>query len=276
MSFPLLEVLRIDVCLQNAWLQQWFVGESLVARPFPSIKDLTICGETPTISALLSSFPPTLVSLDLDVNDTLYNILPTVGRLSSLVHLRIFFGGYRKFSRTDFDCISRLSSLQKCHVEWGGPLPFQDGTLSSNDCLWLTDEYFKGWVSNLPQLRDLFLALNSATITQSSLQSLADSCPSLLKCQLMWEHDLNTWTSLGAPLFPSLTFLHLGKVKDHGCRRSHAVINENASRDVKLIRSLAPKLTSFLTNHESVSFDYRSNVWPPYEMALKIAFEAGV
>ena len=54
------------------------------------------------------------------------------------------------------------------------------------------------------------------------------------------------------------------------------MINENASRDVKLIRSLAPKLTSFLTNHESVSFDYRSNVWPPYEMALKIAFEAGV
>jgi hypothetical protein len=271
-NYPLLEVLHVeDWLVDDEQLQPRFIGRS----PLPSIKDLSICGMVSTIEPLLSSLPPTLVSLDLDITDNSYSILPTISRLSNLIHLKIFFDGYREFSRTDLDLISKLSSLQKCHLDWGGPLPRRYGSESSNDCPWLTDKYFRCWISKLPRLQDLFLALDSATITHSSLESLADSCPSLSKCHLMWEHDLNTWTGLRAPLFPKLEVLHLGKVKDHGYEGSQETIDAMASRDVKVIRSLAPNLKSFFMSHSSVS-NYRLNVLPPYEKALKNAFYTGI
>jgi hypothetical protein len=135
LGYPLLEVLHVEGWLEDDFqLQQRFFDGNPVADPFPSIKDLLICGEGSTIKPLLSSSPPTLVTLDLDICDNLDSILLTNSQLSNLVHLRIAFDAYRDFSRTDLDYISELSTLQQCHLDWGGPLPAVDGPDSSNYC----------------------------------------------------------------------------------------------------------------------------------------------
>jgi hypothetical protein len=263
LSYPLLEVLESDAWLaDDAQLQQRLVSGPSVAHSFPSIKDLTIRGETPAIKFLLSSSPKSLVSLDLDVFDNSDSILPTISGLSNLVHLQILFDGDRKFSHKDLDYISRLPRLQKCHLE---RLPGPD-----LDCPWLTDEYFNTWISKLPQLQDLFLGLDSTTITQSSLHFLAASCSSLTECTLLWEHDLNTWPSIKAPLFPNVEFLLLGRVKPHGYQTSQVLMNEDALRNVKMIRSLAPKLKVLQIGR------YGPDMQNPYERALVAAFEAGI
>jgi hypothetical protein len=274
MSHPSLEVFHTDNWLENEQLRQRFLGGSSVPNPFPSIKDLSIGGEASTIKAVLSSSPKTLLKLELDIDDNSDSILPTISRLSNLVHLQIAFDGHRTFSPTDLEHISKLSSLQKCHVIWSSPETTQGEERLSNDCPWLTDEFFKGWISKLPKLRDLSLSFNSATITQASLQFLADSCPSLLKCELMWEHDLSTWTSLEPPLFPHLECLRLGNVKDHVIAGSQATFYKTALRDVEVMRSLAPHLKRFHVD-DSPMTRYYTNVRPPYETALKAVFDAG-
>lgn len=267
-SYPLLEVLRIEGWLADDHFQQRFIDENPVAHPFSSIKDLSIRGEVSTIKAILSSSSKSLISLNLDINDNSDSIFPTISRFSNLVHLRVVFDSHRKFSRTDLDFISQLSRLQKCHVELEGSLPMDYA--SSNDCPWFTDEYFKGWISKLPRLKNLFLGLHSDTITQSSLQFLADSCPSVSHCSLLWEHDLDTWVSLEAPLFPNLKILLLGRVRDHGQQEDHGTINEDATRYIEVIRSLAPNLTDFLIGQ------YGPTEQLPHERALVAAFKAGI
>lgn len=217
----------------------------------------------------MSSSPKTLLSLDLNTLDNSDSILPTISRLSNLVRLKLEFDSDRKLSPVDLDHISQLSKLRKCHIEWGGLLPRPHGPNSPNDCPWLTDEYFRGWISKLPLLQNLFLGLDSATITQTSLQYLADSCPSLSRCYLLWEHDLNTWTSLKAPLFPNLNILLLGRVRDHGHQESIESLYENGSRDMKVIRSLAPNLEDFLIGQCGPAEQL------PHERALVAAFDAG-
>lgn len=266
-SHPLLELLHINGWLSDVDFQQRFVNKSPVARPFSSIKDLSVYGEVSTIGPLLSCLPNTLTSLELGVDDNSDSILPIISRLSNLVHLRIEFDCNRRLSRTDLDCISRLSLLQKCNIDWYSNGPARDGVPAPNDCPWLTDEYFKGWISKLPSLQDLYLGLESSAITQASVRALADSCPSLLQCFLMWEHDLSTWTSMRAPLFPNLEFLSLGKIKHYGHRGSQTTNNKDVSRIVKVIRSLAPRLKSLDIGQ------YVSGGHPPHIRALMDAFE---
>lgn len=268
-SHPLLEVLHIDAWLFDNQFQQRFVSETPVARPFASIQDLSVRGNVLTIKPLLSSSPQTLISLDLDIDDNSDSIMPTICRLSNLVRLKLGLDSSRTFSRADMGCVSQLSKLQECHIEWAGLVPRHHGPNSSNHCPWLTDEYFKGWISRLSLLQNLFLELNSATITQKSLQYLADSCPSLSHCRLLWEHDLNTWTSLKAPLFLNLEVLVLGRVRDRGHQESQESLDENASRDMNVIRSLAPKLNAFLIGQCGPAEQL------PHERALVAAFEAG-
>jgi hypothetical protein len=127
--YPLLEVLHVEGWIEDdVQLQQRLSGGNLVAHPFPSIKDLSMCGEGSTIKPLLSSSPPTLVDLDLDICDNLDSILPIISQLSNLVHLMIAFDAYREFSRTDLDYISMtiLHVLDAC----------SDGYLHSALLLW--------------------------------------------------------------------------------------------------------------------------------------------
>jgi hypothetical protein len=268
LGYPLLEVLHVDGWLAaDDELQQRFTGGGPVTYPFPSIKDISLRGEASTVKILLCNTPKTLVSLNLDVFDNSDSILPTISRLSNLVHLKLVFDGDRGFSRADFDYVSRLPKLQKCHLEWGH---VEEGPGIYPDCPWLTDECFNTWISKLPQLRELFLGLESPTITQRSLQFLADSCPLLLACALLWEHDLETWPSLKASMFPNLQILLLGKVKDRGRQESQGTTHADASKDVKVIRSLAPNLEDFFIGQRG------SGLQLPHERALVAAFEAGV
>ncbi|KEQ70266.1 hypothetical protein M436DRAFT_66662 [Aureobasidium namibiae CBS 147.97] len=268
-SLPLLEVLHIDAWLSDDQFQQRFVSGNPVAHPFPIIKDLSVCGNVSTIKPLLSSLPQTLITLNLGIEDNSDSILPTISRLSNLVRLKLEFESDRRLSPIDLGYISQLSKLRKCHIEWESLLPRPRGPNSPSDCPWLTDEYFKGWISKLPLLQDLFLGLDGATVTQISLQYLADSCPSLSRCCLLWEHDLNTWTNLKAPLFPNLNILLLGGVRDHGQQESKESLDENGSRDMKVIRSLAPNLEEFLIGQCGSAEQL------PHERALVAAFKAG-
>ena len=269
-SHPLLEVLHIDAWLSDDQFQQRFVSETPVVHLFPTIKNLSVCGKVSTIKPLLSSSPQTLTSLDLDIDDNADSIMPTISRLSNLVRLKLEFDMSRKLSPVDLDYISQLSKLQDCHIDWAGLLPKPYGPDSSNDCPWFTDDYFEGWISKLPLLQNLFLGLDSATITQNSLQYLADSCPSLSRCYLLWEHDLNTWTSLKAPLFPNLKILLLGRVRDHGHQESQESLDEDASGDINVFRSLAPMLEDLLVGQCGPDKQL------PHERALVAAFEAGI
>lgn len=269
-SCPSLEVLHIYGWLEEHQLQNRFVDGHSVTHPFPRLKDLWMEGSATPIKALLSSSLRTLVNLNLVLTDNSANVLQAISGLSNLVHLTIIFNCSMKLSRTDLDCISELSMLQTCQIDWMGPSHLGDAT---NDCPWLTDRYFKGWISKLPLLQDLLLALESATITQASLQSLAECCPSLWKCSLLWEHDINTWELLEAPLFPHLEELHLGKVRDHGWQESQVTLEEDASRDAEVIRSLAPSLTRFKIG---LSWFSEYSTPRPHEKALVDAYNAGI
>lgn len=265
---PLLEGLHIYGWLSDDHFQQRFISRNPCAHPFPSMKELSVCGKVSTIKPLLSCLSNILVSLDLQIDDNSDSILPTVSRLSNLVHLELVFNRHRKLSHTDLDYISQLSLLQKCHIYWHKLEPAQDGAPASSDCSWLTDGYFEGWISKLPLLQDLFLGLDSANITQASLQALADSCPSLSQCSLTWEHDLNTWTNLEAPLFPDLGFLFLGKIKHYEHQENQTTNDKDASRIAKVIRGLDPKLKFFYIGQ------YEPSKQLPHERALVAAFKS--
>jgi hypothetical protein len=168
-SLPLLEFLHVDGWLADDQFQQRFIEENTGASPFPSIKDLRICGEASTIKALLSSLPKTLLSLDLRIDDNSNSILPTISRLSNLTNLKIMFNEHREFSRADLDYVSRLSRLQKCRLERRYWASTRENSYASKDYPWLTDRYLIGWISELPLLQDLCLNLDSVTITHSSL-----------------------------------------------------------------------------------------------------------
>lgn len=220
-----------------------------------------------------SNKPETLVELDLtivetDEGDDHDKILQVVGCLSSLVRLSILFDFDSVVSRTSMDHISDLSKLQKCHIESrGSSFPMEDEFRSSRHS-WITDRYFKDWSAKLPRLRDLRLALDASaftSVTHSCLQSLADNCPLLVNCQLIWEHDLSTWRSLEGPLFPCLEILHLGQVKNYGLEREQAALDKVALKNVEIIQNLAPKLNEL--HVESTRLN---------EKALMAIFKAGI
>jgi hypothetical protein len=271
MSSPLLEVLRVeDVLADGDGLQQQFISATSVANSFPSIKDLSMSSRASTITALLSSSPSTLVSLDLRVTNDSHSVCSTISRCTHLLRLEIVFNGYSELSHTELDYISELSSLQKCHVEWRGPSHTRYG---SNECQWLTDTFFENWITKLPQLRDLILVPGSYNITPRSLRFLADSCPLLSNVELMWMHNLIEWTSLEAPLFPDLKRMHLGIVDGWHYTGSRTTTDMILSKDLEVIRSLAPNLESFSVGRPFYS-GYNLVELTPYEEDLEAAFLA--
>ncbi|KAH0398353.1 hypothetical protein KCU89_g7325, partial [Aureobasidium melanogenum] len=266
-----LEVLYIDGWLSNyvgGQLQAQLLFASTKPHPFPSIRTLSLQGFSSTVITLLSSAPSTLLDLGLKVDDDIHSICPTISSLPNLVRLSISFDFQRKLLREDLDLISNLSKLEKCHIERREPEHLVNRSrIVFLDVPWLTDEYFESWIAKFPQMRDLCLALNKftpITLTQSCLQSLVKSCPLLKKCQLLWEHDLDTWRSLGMLCFDKLEILHLGRVKDHDPDRSQVVINNIALRDAKMIRTLAPKLKVLHIKSGRL-----------HERTLTVAFRAG-
>lgn len=264
--------------LENLSIEAWisdYVGKQLeeklsddknsVCRPFSHIKTMYLCGGKPAIMPFVSSTITTLVNLNLEVDDHLDSICPAISRLSNLVHLRIVFSIYKQLTRTDLDLITELSRLQTCQIDRQERDEILQGTGSSSlDCSWITDLYFKSWIAKLRRLRSLRLRFDNPTLTQVSLQYIAESCPLLTNCDLIWEHDLNTWTSLEAPLFPNLLVLRLKGVKDHGYGQDRAMIDEHALRDIEMIRDLAPDLESFYIE---------SNL--EHEKALTTVFRSG-
>lgn len=274
-SLNSLEVLHIEEWLLTAddEFQEQYLNVGSVLHTFLSIKDLSLCGKTCVVTTLLSNKPETLVELDLtivetDEGDDHDKILQVVGCLSSLVRLSILFDFDSVVSRTDMDHISDLSKLQKCHIESrGSSFPMEDEFRFSRHS-WITDYYFKDWSAKLPRLRDLRLALDASaftSVTHSCLQSLADNCPLLVNCQLIWEHDLSTWRSLEGPLFPCLEILHLGQVKNYGLEREQAALDKVALKNVEIIQNLAPKLNEL--HVESTRLN---------EKALMAIFKAGI
>ncbi|KAG9553080.1 hypothetical protein KCU71_g13384, partial [Aureobasidium melanogenum] len=258
-----LEVLRIHGYISRevgVQLRDRFSSRLSRAHLFPSIQRLHMAGESPMINTLLSGALVTLIDLELEVDDSFDSICPTIGRLSNLVSLHISFEKHRELSQQDMDHISDLSKLEQCHIG-----RFLDCLEDPMEDPWLTDLYFKKWIMKLPRLRSLRLELNSPTITQAALQSLADSCPSIASCQLIWEHDLSTWTELVPPLFGNLKSLHLGWVRGHGGGEDQAVTDDIIIRNVKVVRSIAPKL-------KHLAVESRRQ----HEMALVDAFRSGI
>ncbi|KAG9677915.1 hypothetical protein KCU95_g17136, partial [Aureobasidium melanogenum] len=251
--------IRDDVGMQ---LQERISDRTSSSRPFPHIKIMSLCGGNLAIMPFLSSTPTTLVGLSLEVDDHRNSICPALSRLSNLVHLRLQFMHDRKLSRTDLDSISRLSKLQSCSI--AESQPFRNDEFSI-ECSWITDSYFKSWIAKLPLLHTLWLEFDNPPLTQASLQYIAQSCPFLSWCHLMWVHDLNAWRTLEAPSFPKLSYLFLKGVQGNGYGQDQAMIDEHALRDVKMIRDLAPNLCFF---------SIRSRL--QHEEALMAIFEAGI
>ncbi|KAK6007578.1 hypothetical protein QM012_004392 [Aureobasidium pullulans] len=148
---------------------------------------IDMAGGSAAINTLLPGAPATLTVLELQVEDTSNSVCPAIGGLSNL---HITFGLDRDLSQKDLDHFSNSSKLEECHIERCVPDENDDDPLWDDS--WLTDSYFKKWITKLPQLRVLHLDLNSSTITQAALQSLGDSCPFLTSCHLTWGHDLGT------------------------------------------------------------------------------------
>ncbi|KAG9646119.1 hypothetical protein KCU64_g10649, partial [Aureobasidium melanogenum] len=260
--------------LENLSLYHWIeddVGRQLQerisdmtssSRLFPCIKIMSLGGRKPAILPFLSSTLTTLVDLSLQIDDHGDSICPAIGRLTNLVYLRLYFNCDKRLSRTDLDSISGLSKLQLCWIDrcgWG----VISETSTSVDCSWITDLYFKSWIAKFPRLETLRLRFDNCALTQASLQYIAKSCPLLSMCHLMWVHDLNTWRSLEAPLFPNLSILLLERVKGESYEKDQAMVDEQVLRDVNMIQDLAPNL-SFFRIHSS----------PPYEKAMMTIFRS--
>ncbi|KAH0171404.1 hypothetical protein KCU67_g2192, partial [Aureobasidium melanogenum] len=101
-------------------LKQQNLEGTLVSRPFPSIKNLSLEGYAFEVKDLLFDMPTTLVDLNLKVHesrsDNDCSICLPISRLSNLVRLSIRFDHSRILTRTDLDLISELPNLQKCHI----------------------------------------------------------------------------------------------------------------------------------------------------------------
>ena len=56
---------------------------------------------------------------------------------------------------------------------------------------WLTDEDFGRWIQNFPELQKLDLDWRCDQLTATSVKAVANCCPRLKACRLLWEHDLD-------------------------------------------------------------------------------------
>ncbi|KAH0370813.1 hypothetical protein KCU65_g2358, partial [Aureobasidium melanogenum] len=267
-SLASFETLHIDDWIADdvgKRLQEWISDTTFISQPFRRITKMVLRGGKPAVMPFISSTVTTLVHLDLHVDDYHDSICPAIGRLSNLVYLKIAFSLHKKLTHTDLDFISGLSRLQTCWIDRHYRDDLHPDTRAFMlDCSSITDLYFKSWISKLSQLRTLRLRFDGRTLTQASLQYIAKSCPLLSTCELFWEHDLSTWTSLEAPLFPNLSNLRLKGVKSDNGGQDQAMVDEHALRNVNMIRGLAPNLEFF---------DIRSEL--QHEKALMVAFRTG-
>ena len=80
----------------------------------------------------------------------------------------------------------------------------------------LDDTTFRQWIANFPELQRLEMRCECPELTVMAIQALADACPLLETCTLMYTHDLSVLNALGASLsvLPNLTNLQIHDVDD--------------------------------------------------------------
>ena len=81
----------------------------------------------------------------------------------------------------------------------------------------LIDRKFARLVSGFAQLTTLVIDVERPNLSVRSIRSLSQACPLLIRCALIYDHDLYTWAptqTVPGPLFPNLVSLYLGSVLD--------------------------------------------------------------
>lgn len=80
----------------------------------------------------------------------------------------------------------------------------------------LDDSTFRRWIANFPKLQRLEMRCECPELKVMAIQALADACPLLETCTLMYTHDLSVSNALGASLavLPNLTNLQIHDVDE--------------------------------------------------------------
>ncbi|KAG9637215.1 hypothetical protein KCU64_g14286, partial [Aureobasidium melanogenum] len=213
--------------------------------PFSNLQNLHMRVEFESV-ARLASAAPSLSILFLIIEDSEYDVLASLEPLSNMVHLELTFLDDTELSPQGFHALENMQGLEVLLIESRGALL---------EALWMDDNIFSDFISNLPNLSSLDFKLDCDT-TVETLTSLARTHPNIESFDFFGEFDFSDWTRLTKPLFPNLVrfVIEAPFIEGRMRRAASATVNERASQFADVLLRHCPKLEQlcFHAYHEDL------------------------
>jgi len=190
-----LEKLDIRPLVEDYTIQE---ALSMTSNPFCNLQNLHLRLESQSV-ARIALIAPSLAILFLIIEDSEHDALASLEPLSNMIHLELTFLDDTELSPQGFRALENMEGLETLLIESRGALI---------DAIWMDDNLFAEFMSNLPNLTNLDFKLASS-ITTEALTSLAKSHPTMDSLDIFGEFDLSDWARLTQPLFPNLLRLVL-------------------------------------------------------------------
>jgi hypothetical protein len=168
-------------------------GLSITPNPLHNLQNLHMRLESRSI-AQLASIAESLSILFLVIEDSEHDALASLGPLTNMSHLELSFLDDVVLSPQGFRALENMKELEVLLIESRG---------SPIDAIWMDDDCFTKFVSNLPKLTSLDFKFDT-DITIEALTSLARTHPNIESFDFFGEFDLSSWARLTRPLFPNL------------------------------------------------------------------------
>lgn len=185
--------------LTNVRVQGMPYNQLCTYSPPGKVSNLSLEGSAKSIESILTLVPSSLLNLSCAIREVSPSICGLISRSKHLETLHLDLPNNQKLTREDLKALQSLKELQALTIR---SLPAKDTVTDLSDVYcteyrnklrmdWLTDEDFGRWIQNFPELQKLDLDWRCDQLTATSVKAVANCCPRLKACRLLWEHDLD-------------------------------------------------------------------------------------
>lgn len=237
----LAHVLHVNplTCLDVDFLTPELIGQTLLytSAPFARLQRLRLKTNSATIISALRHTSNNLRTLHLFPSDITAEVFTSISRQTNLHALIILLPTFQTITNANLLALSSLKNLRLlAFIAVWRPAQMPN----------LDDTTFRQWIANFPELQRLEMRCGCPKLTAMALQALADACPLLETCTLMYTRYLSVLNALGAslPVLPNLTNLQIHDVDDFMWIWS-------AGEYAKMLMRMAPKLDRFGVESDS-------------------------
>lgn len=240
----LAHVLHVNplTCLDVDFLTPELIEQTLLytSAPFARLQRLRLKTDSATMISALRHTSTNLRTLHLFPSDITAGFFTSISRQTNLHALAILLPAFQIITNANLLALSSLKTLRLLALVSQVPV-WRPAQMPNLD-----DSTFRQWIANFPRLQRLEMRCECPELTVMAIQALADACPLLQTCTLMYTHDLSVLNALGASLsvLPNLTNLQIHDVDDF---MGVGLAGEYA----KMLMRMAPKLDRFGVESDS-------------------------